>query len=412
MPTAGGPHSRIPTAEVAPSSTRIDDALRERVRSLQLGKDVVASRGGGGRLKWIIAAAIVLVGGGIGYRLFGAGAGATSGSGSTAPANSADNGAATSGDTATAKPDPVHGAVVLESKGYIIPVHEILVSPKVSGMIQKLDIIEGQHVDQGHILAVLEDIDYKADLEHAKAVLASAKQKSLELDNGSRPEEIREAKAELDESEAQVVQLKSQWERTKKLHDAGGPKVVTDNEYEIAWSTYLAMVRHVDRLKNAYDLMVQGPRQEKRDAAHADISQAEADVAKAQWRMDNCVVRAPISGTITKKNAEEGNIVNPIVFNGSYSICNMANLADLEVDLTIQERDISHVFVGQYCQVHTDAYPNRIYDGHVSRLMPEADRAKGAIPVRVKLNVPAQEEGVYLKPEMGAIVSFFEKKGG
>ena len=42
--------------------------------------------------------------------------------------------------------------------------------------------------------------------------------------------------------------------------------------------------------------------------------------------------------------------------------------------------------------------------------MPTADRAKGAIPVRVKVKVPAEEEGVYLKPEMGALVSFLKKQ--
>ena len=47
------------------------------------------------------------------------------------------------------------------------------------------------------------------------------------------------------------------------------------------------------------------------------------------------------------------------------------------------------------------------YKGTVSRLMPIADRAKGAVPVRVKVRVPGEEEGVYLKPEMGAVVSFY-----
>ena len=54
-----------------------------------------------------------------------------------------------------------------------------------------------------------------------------------------------------------------------------------------------------------------------------------------------------------------------------------------------------------------EAYPDRVYAGVVSHLMPIADRSKGAIPVRVKLTVPREEEGVYLKPEMGAIVSFY-----
>jgi hypothetical protein len=77
------------------------------------------------------------------------------------------------------------------------------------------------------------------------------------------------------------------------------------------------------------------------------------------------------------------------------------------VDLNIQERDIAVIKVGQRCQVRADAWPDRVYSGVVSRLMPIADRAKGAVPVRVKLSVPADEEGVYLKPEMGAVVTFF-----
>ena len=73
---------------------------------------------------------------------------------------------------------------------------------------------------------------------------------------------------------------------------------------------------------------------------------------------------------------------------------------------SIQERDVSKIFKGQRCKVRSEAWPDRVYEGYVSRLMPIADRAKGAVPVRVKVQVPAQEEGVYLKPEMGAIVSF------
>jgi hypothetical protein len=47
-----------------------------------------------------------------------------------------------------------------------------------------------------------------------------------------------------------------------------------------------------------------------------------------------------------------------------------------------------------------------VYDGVVDRLLPIANRSKGAVPVRVKVTIPADEEGIYLKPEMGAIVTF------
>src|SRR5437763_1669689 len=59
------------------------------------------------------------------------------------------------------------GEVALEAKGYIIPARLIQVSPKVNGMVMKLDVVEGKRVKEGDILCVLEDIDYKAD--HARA---------------------------------------------------------------------------------------------------------------------------------------------------------------------------------------------------------------------------------------------------
>ena len=184
----------------------------------------------------------------------------------------------------------------------------------------------------------------------------------------------------------------------------------TQQDYELAESKYLAQIQRVERLKFAHKLMQLGPRQERVDVAKAELAQVEADVVKAEWRLGNCTIRAPITGTILKKNAEEGNIVNPIAFNGSFSLCDMADLSDLEVDLNVQERDIALVKVGQKCRVRAEAYHDRVYDGYVDRLMPIADRAKGAVPVRVKISVPPEEEGVYLKPEMGAIVTFLNQQ--
>lgn len=297
------------------------------------------------------------------------------------------------------------GNVVLEAKGYIIPEHQILVSPLVNGRIVSLSIEEGRRVEQGTVLARLETTEYAADVARAKALLAAAQAKLAELERGNRPEEIAAAKAQLFEADAQRQQLLSDWKRKTQLREN---RVLTENEYEQAEYQYKAMDRRVERLKYEYQLMVKGPRIEAINVARAEVEQAQADLARAEWRLDNCTIRAPISGTILKKNAEEGNIVNPIAFNGSYSLCDMADLSDLEVELFIQERDIARVSKGQRCIVRAEAYPEREYQGVVSRLMPIADRAKGAVPVRVKVYVPAEEEGRYLKPEMSAVVSFLK----
>ena len=62
-----------------------------------------------------------------------------------------------------------------------MPVQRILVSPKVSGMIVKLDILEGRRVKKGDILAELEDVDYQADVAHAESSLEAARQRLAEI---------------------------------------------------------------------------------------------------------------------------------------------------------------------------------------------------------------------------------------
>jgi hypothetical protein len=88
----------------------------------------------------------------------------------------------------------------------------------------------------------------------------------------------------------------------------------------------------------------------------------------------------------------------------------MADLTQLEVDLTIQERDIRKIFQGQKCRIKPDAATDKVYEGEVSRLMPIADRSKGTISVRVRVTVPREEEGIYLRPEGAALVSFLRRE--
>lgn len=294
--------------------------------------------------------------------------------------------------------------IALESKGYIVPAQQILVSPKVSGMLVSLNIVEGRRVAKGDILAQIETTEYDADVARVKANLALATARLLELENGSRPEEKDQARADLNEAEQNLVQLRAAWERARNLKMK---KAISDGDYDQAETQFKATEQRVTRLRSALDLILNGPRQERIEQARAEVAQAQADLKKAQWRLDNTTVRAPISGTILKKNAEEGNIVNPVAFNGSFSLCDMADLSKLEVDLSINERDIGRVFTKQRCEVTADAYPNRKYVGVVDRVMPIADRAKGTVSVRVRLTIPAEEEGIFLKPDMAALVRFY-----
>jgi len=384
-------HEPRPVASHGPESSSADgSALRERVLSLRLPPPQKHSHGAGGaKAVWALVVVLVAVIGVLAYFLFNKNP--PEALAAAAPAKPA-------ADAATAS----SGDIALDSKGYVMPVQRILVSPKVSGMIVKLDILEGRHVVKGDVLAEIEDRNYQLDLDHANSSLEGYRQRLDEIKE-MLPKEIGQAQAELERAKAEMAQLKADYARDKDLFSK--QKAISQLDYELAESKYLSADQHVHSMECALELL-QNSRCKRVAAAEADVRQALADRDNAQWRLDNCKIRAPISGTILKKNAEEGNLVNPIAMNGSFSLCDLADLSDIEVELTIQERDISKVSVGQKCKIRTDAYPERVYEGVVSRLMPVADRSKAAIPVRVKVAVPKAEEGVYLKPDMIAIVSF------
>jgi multidrug efflux pump subunit AcrA (membrane-fusion protein) len=165
-----------PSARNAPATP-----LSDKVRSLRISQP--KHRGGSGAVvPWIFCVLFAGASGYMAYLLY------------IAPRQAADERVADAAATKSAEsaaqrpPAAADGnLVVLESKGYIVPTHKILLSPKVNGMVKYLRIQEagkpprdgvpleeGMRVKQGDILAQLESTDYEADVARARAMLASA----------------------------------------------------------------------------------------------------------------------------------------------------------------------------------------------------------------------------------------------
>ena len=158
--------------------------------------------------------------------------------------------------------------------------------------------------------------------------------------------------------------------------------------------------------------------EEQRLLSRAQVLKAQADVEEAAKNLKNCTILAPTTGIILSKKAELGGYVNPLAFGAAGYLCEMADLRDLEIELDIQERDISRVRPSQRCRIMPEAgqrdeeflktHPQG-YVGVVSRRMPVANRSKGAVTVRVKVEIPEREQsGEYLLPDMGVLVSFLK----
>ena len=140
----------------------------------------------------------------------------------------------------------------------------------------------------------------------------------------------------------------------------------------------------------------------------AEVTAAKARLKQAQWRLDNCVVKAPFAGTVLTKKTDLGGVVNPMTYNAD-AICEMADLSCLEVEIKVAEQDIAKLKVGQKCRIVPTAYPDREYAGTLNRILPIADRATTSLVLRVKVVLPPDEEktpGEFLKPDMQATVRF------
>jgi multidrug resistance efflux pump len=378
--------------------------LADRVRSLRLPAQVTAGRPRGSPLPWVLCGLLLLTSVAFGYRAFTAGR-ASPGQ----PADAAVKSSAGADDAVAGS-----GDVVLESKGYIIPAHQIQVSPKVGGMVTELNFEEGKRVKEGDVLALIETVNYEADRDHAEAAVKVAQAQVEQAEAGIQQSEasLTRSEADLDQSKAKLTQAERDWDRARRLGPTGAMATSDFDTYKAAFYSSQAAVRSAEA-SIAQSKWAKAQSTTAKVQAQRNEVLAKADLNKAQWNLDNCTVHAPISGTILTKKAEKGNIVNPIAFNVSANLCDMADLSDLEVDLSIQERDVAQVVKGQKCRIVSEAFPkHKPYDGYVSRLMPTADRAKGAIPVRVKVSVPKDEEGVYLKPDMSVIVSFLKPDEG
>jgi multidrug resistance efflux pump len=389
-------HATPPIVRADPPARSEPSSLSDRVRSLRLPDQSLAERRRSSWLPWLVCLMLAGATAALGYREW------------MRTTAESEKSAGTDDTSSGARPSAaaVVGDVVLLSKGYLVPVHQIQVSPKVGGMVQELYFKEGDVVKEGTVLAKLEDVNYRADRDRAQATLDEA-QKNLNVLTKYRQQEIDQAKAKWEEADAQRVQLDIDRRRSQRLRNGSA---LADRDYEQADSAYQAMDRRSKYLRLDYELLVKGPRDIQIQAAQARVRQAQADLDRLQWQLDQCTIKAPVTGIILTKKAEKYNIVNPVAFNVSANLCEMADLSDLEVDLSIQEREVAKVEVGQPCVIRPEAFAGREYQGSVSRVMPVADRSKGTVAVRVKVNVPKGEEGIYLLPERSADVSFLKKK--
>ena len=278
---------------------------------------------------------------------------------------------------------------------------EVDVGFKISGRIVSRFFEEGGWVDQGKVLAKLDDEDLRNRLDAARATLMSAQARLNKLLAGSRPEEIRQAEAALNQAKFDLENKETQYERMRSLYEKRViPKETADNAeavFNIAKASF-------EKAKENYLLVKEGPRREDIEDARAQVEQARASVKLNETQLSYTTLYAPISGVVLVKSGEIGEVVNP-----GTSILTLADIENVWLKAYISETDLSKVKWGQEVMVTTDLRPKKEYKGKISFISSQAEftpkqiqteKERVTLVYRIKVDIPNPDRE--LKPGMPA----------
>jgi len=351
--------------------------------------------------------------------------------------------------------------VRITANGSVKPIQSVNLSPKTAGRLAKLFVEQGDRIEQGQIIAQMEDADLQARLSQAKANLSKAQASLAEARAGSRPEEIRQGKArllqaqarldearagnpsEVDQAKAQVDAAKSRLalaqaraNRYGNLATEGAvsedrrdealteqrnaqaaldeaqqrlQKVQTGNPPQIAQleAAVAEAQADVQRLEN-------GKRPTEIDQFVAGVKAAEAEVQAAEVQLKDTVVIAPFTGIVTQKYATEGAFVAPSTSASSTASATSTSIIalakGLEILAKVPEVDIGQIKPGQAVEVVADAFPDQVFKGRVQLVAPEAvvEQNVTSFQVRVALETGQKE----LRSGMNVDVTFVGEKIG
>ncbi len=238
----------------------------------------------------------------------------------------------------------------------------IAVGAGMDGVVKSILVKEGDPVAKGQPLAEIGCEDLRSALNAATAEADASRQIRTRLLRGSREEERQAAAQQTAAARAVVDQTSAQLDRMTKLQEAAAvsrsdfEQAVRDNE--VAEAAYKRALRQQE-LVNA------PPLPEEVSRADADVRAAEDRVKQAREKLDKCVVRAPISGTILRVDLRQGESFALLAPRPLFTV---ADVSERRVRAEVDERDIGKVQVGQKVEVSCDAFPSRRFSGTVTRV--------------------------------------------
>jgi len=216
---------------------------------------------------------------------------------------------------------------VVTAFGRAQPEVEVTISPDVPGEIVALPIQEGDVVQEGDLLARMKAEDYRAAVERTEAG-------------------VSEAKASFAQRRADSIQTHRTYKRQKELYEKG---VVSESEFQDAETSYQQAVAQLK-------------------AARFRVQSARADLQDAREQLQKTRIYAPMAGTVTRLEVEEGERVVGTQQRAGTEMMRISRLGQMELEVDVNESDVVNVSSQDSATIEFDAHPDRSFRGQVTEI--------------------------------------------
>ncbi|HTV16164.1 MAG TPA: efflux RND transporter periplasmic adaptor subunit [Acidobacteriaceae bacterium] len=264
--------------------------------------------------------------------------------------------------------------------GPIQPITKVELKSKASGLVENLYVDINQMVHKGQVLAQLDQQEIIAQVAAQRAQLAAA-----EANVSTYTANVAEDKVTAEAPD--LPMYKETYERNLKMQKDG---IVSQQTLDNAERDYLAA-------KNKRDSAVAqvGVDEAKLKQAEAQVQQNKASLDQSNQQLSYTTLVAPIDGMVLSRDVEVGDAVSSILVLGSTAtlVMTIGDIHQVYVDGKVDEADIGSVYMGQPARIHVESFPNKIFNGKVTKIAPlgvEKDNVT-TFEVRVSIDNPGGE---------------------
>jgi HlyD family secretion protein len=246
-----------------------------------------------------------------------------------------------------------------------VDIREVDLAFVTSERVKEILVEEGDRVKPGEVVARLEAAKLRAAVAAAQASLDAQQAVVDRLEAGSRPQEIRQAKAQAEAAAARARSAELTYQRQQRL---GQKKLASPEEVDQTRAAADAARGDAQAAQEAYRLAVLGPRAEDIAQAKATLASMRASLDLAKERLADATLAAPADAIVRDRIMQPGDMASP-----QNPVLTLAMLNPIWVRAYVPEPDLGRIAPGMQAEIRTDSYPGKVYEGWVGFISPTAE---------------------------------------